>query len=68
MSHRFTRAEIDNAKIQVLQHKLGEGKIPADELYVQAIAILDGSNSNHDYEGDPNNADEQPPETEKLDG
>lgn len=68
MSHRFTRAEIDNAKIQVLQHKLEEESIPADVLYKKAIALLDGSNSNHDYEGDPNNADEQPPETEKLDG
>ena len=68
MSHRYERAEIDNAKIQVLQRKLQNESIPADVLYKKAIALLDGSNSNHDYEGDPNNVDEQPPEVQELDG
>ena len=53
MSHQFTQKEIDNAKIQVLQFKLGMGKIPFEELYEQAIAILEGAPLNHSYDGDP---------------
>ena len=67
MSHQFTQKEIDNAKIQVLQFKLGMGKIPFEELYEQAIAILEGAPIDHSYDGDTV-AVEQPPETEQLDG
>ena len=62
MSHQYTHAEIDNAKIQVLQFKLGMNAVPFEKLYEQAIALLDGSLDSHVANED------KPPETEQLDG
>jgi len=62
MSHNYTHQEIDNAKIQVLQAKLGMTAIPFEQLYEQAIALLDGNTSDHI--GDDG---EELPEVEKYD-
>ena len=47
MSHQYTHAEIDNAKIQVLQFRLGKDAIPAEKLYEQAIGLLSGTITEH---------------------
>ena len=67
MSHKYTRQEIDSAKITILQAKLGDKRMPADELYMQAINVLDGVPANHSYAGDPNEVKGKP-EVEELDG
>jgi hypothetical protein len=75
MSHKYTDKEIDNAKIQILQAKLGGNFIKADALYDQAIAdlhdlaiaFLDGSPAGHSYDGDPNAAEDDRPQVQELD-
>ena len=47
MSHLYTQHEEDNAKIQYLQFKLGDNRVPADVLYKEAINILEGQPIDH---------------------
>jgi len=52
MSHKYTRQEIDSAKIQILQAERDE-PISANDLYKQAIGFLDGTQTDHKGDFEP---------------
>jgi len=66
MSHKFTRHEIDSAKIQVLQEELAEvaQKVPNNELYKRAVSLLAGPDTDHIGDAKPK---QDKPEVEKYD-